>query len=158
MNIKFNSSVLFVTSIEKSKQFYSETLGQEVLHNFGACIILKCGISLWQITDNHVIAQKSDVSKVNTRISGKFELCFETDTINDVFDKVKNSGITFLHPIHEEPWGQFTFRFFDPDGHLIEVGEFLETFVKRIYAENHSVEATSAKTGVNIETVKEMIL
>ena len=78
--------------------------------------------------------------------------------IHAVFEKVKASGVEFLHTIHEEPWGQFTFRFFDPDRHLIEVGEFLETFVKRIYSETKSVEAVSAKTGVNAETIRKIVM
>lgn len=44
----------------------------------------------------------------------------------------KGSAVLFvadmklLHDLHDEPWGQRTIRFFDPDDHLIEAGESLK--------------------------------
>ncbi|RKX68718.1 hypothetical protein DRP43_05215, partial [candidate division TA06 bacterium] len=45
---------------------------------------------------------------------------------------IKSKNIEFLHEIHEEPWGQRTIRFFDPDNHLIEIGEPLPIFIKNM--------------------------
>ena len=62
--------------------------------------------------------------------------------------------MTFLHDTRLESWGQYTVRFFDPDGNLVEVGESIPCFVKRLYQEGLSIEDVAAKTSVPIETVK----
>ncbi|NCU32068.1 MAG: hypothetical protein EOM23_03850 [Candidatus Moranbacteria bacterium] len=48
--------------------------------------------------------------------------------IEEAFEKLKSDGVEFLHKIQEKPWGQKTIRFFDPDRHLIEIGEVLKMF------------------------------
>jgi hypothetical protein len=66
-------------------------------------------------------------------------------------------GVLFLHNILEEPWGQQTIRFFDPDNHLIEIGETMKIFVSRIYNKGLTIEQTSIKTSVPVEEVKKLI-
>ena len=153
MNLKFYSPVVFVKDIGEAKKFYAEVLGQETEHDFGANIIFKSRLSLWQISEKHEIAG----------IAGKpengstFELYFETDNIEESSGKVKATGVKFLHDIKTEPWGQMTFRFFDPDGHLVEIGEAFNVFLQRIYSETKSIEETSRKTGVPVATVSEIV-
>ena len=53
--MKFHSSVIFVNDIEKSKDFYVRLLNQEIEHDFGKNVILKNGLSLWEINPEHVI-------------------------------------------------------------------------------------------------------
>lgn len=31
--------------------------------------------------------------------------------------------VELIHPIERQAWGQKVFRFYDPDGHIVEVGE-----------------------------------
>jgi len=91
-----------------------------------------------------------------TKKSTDFEFYFETEEIDRVFEKLKENGVELLHSLHEEPWGQRTVRFFDPDRHLIEVGEALETFVKRLHREGMTREQVSEKTSIPLETVREL--
>jgi len=149
MNLKFYSPVVFVKDIGKAKKFYAEVLGQEIAHDFGANIVFKCRLSIWQIIEQHEISGiAGDAAKGKT-----FELYFETDSIEESVKLIKASGAQFFHEIKTEPWGQMTFRFFDPDGHLIEIGEAFEVFVQRIYSETRSVEETAKRTGVPEETI-----
>ena len=39
--------------------------------------------------------------------------------------------MTLVHPVVEQPWGQRAIRFYDPDRHMIEVGEDLVQVVGR---------------------------
>ena len=39
--------------------------------------------------------------------------------IQDFFD----GASLLVHPIRMEPWGQRVFRIFDPDKHVVELGE-----------------------------------
>jgi hypothetical protein len=76
--------------------------------------------------------------------------------IDEVAARLRDAGVEFLHPLHEEPWGQRTIRFFDPDHHLIEIGEPLEVFIRRLITQGMSPEAVTAKTGVPLDKVKEL--
>lgn len=61
----------------------------------------------------------------------RFEIVFETDDIDLVNKKLKENNVKLLHETNTEIWGQRTIRFYDPDGHLIEVGEAIPVFLKR---------------------------
>ena len=111
--------------------------------------MFKSRLSLWQIDNQHEIAAISgDPEQGRT-----FELYFESDSIEEAAHRIKASGAQLFHGIKTESWGQKTIRFFDPDGHLIEIGEALEVFIQRIYNETKSVRETSKRTGVSEETV-----
>jgi catechol 2,3-dioxygenase-like lactoylglutathione lyase family enzyme len=147
--MKFHSSVIFVSNIIKSKDFYVRLLNQQIEHDFGKNVILKNGLTLWEIRPEHVINRKAETKGTSNR----FELYFETELLNEAYEKLKNEKIEFLHEIHEEPWGQRTIRFFDYDKHLIEIGEPLEIFVKNMNNTGLSIEKIAEKSGIPIETI-----
>ena len=156
-DIKFHSTAAFVKNIEVSKKFYTETLEQVIELDFGKNVILKDGITLWEINTNHIICKKLGLNSAVDKKNNRFEFYFETEEIDRVFEKLKEYGVELLHPLHEEPWGQNTLRFFDPDRHLIEVGETLETFVQRLHREGMTPEQVSGKTSIPLETVRELL-
>lgn len=153
MNLTFYAPVIFVKDIEVSKKYYMEFLNQEIEHDFGINISFKSRLSLWQIRENHEIATIAG----NNEQGNTHEIYFETDDITESFEKIKSTESKFLHTIKTEPWGQMTFRFFDPDKHLIEIGEAFNTFITRIYKETESVEETSKRTGVPEETIQGIV-
>jgi catechol 2,3-dioxygenase-like lactoylglutathione lyase family enzyme len=153
MSLTFQSPVIFVKDIEASKNFYTRFLSQEVEHDFGNNIMFKSSLSLWQIRKGHEIAGIAGDNK-NGNTS---ELYFETENIQDSFEKIRSGNLKFLHQIKTEPWGQMTFRFFDPDGHLVEIGEAMNTFISRIYQETTSIEETSRRTGVPEDTIEKLV-
>lgn len=147
--MKFHSSVIFVSNIIKSKDFYIRLLNQQIEHDFGKNVILKSGLALWEIQAEHVINRKLETKG----ISNRFELYFETELINETYERLKNEEIEFLHEIREEPWGQRTIRFFDYDKHLVEIGEPLETFVKNMNNTGLSINQIAEKSGIPVETI-----
>ena len=155
--IKFHSTAAFVKNIAVSKKFYTEILDQVIELDFGENVILKGGITLWETNPNHIILKKLGSDSTADQKINRFEFYFETEEIDRVFKKLEENGVEFLHSLHEEPWGQRTVRFFDPDRHLIEVGETLETFVKRLHREGMTPEQVSEKTSIPLETVVELI-
>lgn len=158
LSVRFHSSALFVSDIERSKHFYTDLLGQTIDLDFGNNVILSCGITLWQIRPDHVIPNTLGINNCSEQKSNRFELYFETPRIAATAKKLIDSGIEFLHTIHQEPWGQKTIRFFDPDHHLIEIGEPLDIFIGRLYAEGMTPEQIAAKTGVPLDKVTELVL
>jgi catechol 2,3-dioxygenase-like lactoylglutathione lyase family enzyme len=151
--MKFHSIALFVKDIEKSKTFYTNLIGLNIVHDFGNNAILSSGISLWQIQQSHIISKELETKNSSNR----FELYFESDSIDEIYLKLEQNNVKFLHPIHTEPWGQRTIRFFDPDNHLIEIGEPLEVFVMNMHRQGLSPEQISTQSGIPIETVKDLL-
>lgn len=154
MNLTNLINVLFVNNIDISKDFYINILAQTVKLDFGKNIIFESGFAIWEINPNHVISQHR---KLNNVTSNNFELCFETDNIYTVYKKLQSYQVNFLHPINTEVWGQQTIRFFDPDNHLIEIGETLETFVIKFYNKGLTVKQVSESTHVPVEHVEQIV-
>ena len=151
--MKFHSSVIFVSDIERSRDFYKTLMNQEIEHDFGKTVIFKGGLSIWEIRTGHVIPEHLDTGGHSNR----FELYFEDADVEGRQHVLREAGIAFLHEVHKEAWGQRTIRFFDPDGHLIEIGEPLEVFVRNLRRSGLSPQAITEKSGVALETVRQIL-
>jgi catechol 2,3-dioxygenase-like lactoylglutathione lyase family enzyme len=154
--LKYLSAVVFVRDIQLAKQFYTETLGFEIELDFGTNVGLVGGLTIWQIDPAHIIPKRLGMSSVGDRSVNRFELYFETEDLAAARERVRKAGCEFLHEIHEEPWGQMTMRFFDPDRHLIEIGESMNGFVKRFRDEGMNAEQVSRRTSVPLAKVEEI--
>ena len=155
MDLHYNSVVLFVKNIETSKGFYAEVLGQEIEYDFGKNVGLKSGISLWEIIEDHVIS--SSGKHGNTGDTKASELYFETKDMDHIQLDIAHHKLILLHDLLEEPWGQRTIRFYDPDNNLIEVGESMETFVRRLHGSGLSIEEVTARTTIPAEIIKQIL-
>ena len=151
--MKFHSTVIFVKDIEKSKEFYTRLLGFSIEHDFGKNVILSDSFTIWEINSEHIISKQLDIESKSNR----FELYFEHEDIDKIFSIIESAGVKFLHKIHEEPWGQRTIRFFDPDNHLIEIGEPLEIFVNNMSKNGLTITQISEKSGIPIDTLRVLI-
>ncbi|MFA5971264.1 MAG: VOC family protein [Lentimicrobiaceae bacterium] len=149
----FHSTVLFVKDIESSKEFYTRFLNFSITYDFGKNVILSNGLSLWQIEPDHIINNKLETGNESNR----FELYFETGNLETISDSLKSAGIQFLHTIHEESWGQRTIRFFDPDNHLVEIGESMDIFVNNMHKNGLTPMEISRKSGIPLEKVVGLI-
>lgn len=152
-NLKFHSLVIFVSNIEKSKDFYVRLLNQEIKHDFGKNVILNSGTTIWEVGKEHIISKELG-TKDN---QNKFELYFVSDNLEGIRSKLKQENVEFFHDIHEEPWGQRTFRFFDPDNHLVEIGEPLEIWITNLHKKGFSPEAIEMKSGVPLHTILDIL-
>jgi catechol 2,3-dioxygenase-like lactoylglutathione lyase family enzyme len=157
-NLRYHSVAAFVQDIEVSKKFYTDVLGLAIELDFGKNVILKSGITIWEIDPHHIIPEQLGIGSIGDRRVNRFEFYFETEDIETVCGRLMASGVDFLHSLHEEPWGQRTVRFFDPDRHLIEIGEAMEVFVKRLYNDNMTPEQVSKKTSIPLEKVREILM
>ena len=89
--------------------------------------------------------------------SNSFELYFETESLDEIFNDLKNQKTEFLHEIEEQPWGQRVLRFYDPDKHIIEIGETMEAVIIRFYKQGHSFEEIVEKSSMPKEFVEATI-
>ena len=160
MDLKNCTAVLFVKDALKARDFYVDLLGMTVIMNNGdRNFMFKEGFAIWQIMEQNIIPQKLGMDKISdSNLPSRFELCFETGELDTVYKKLKENDVLFLHEINTEIWGQRTIRFYDNDGHLIEVGEAMHIFLHRIYEEEtHDLEATSRRTFTPVEALKQIL-
>lgn len=153
MTVKFHSAVLFVRDIHKTRDFYTRILEQQVEHDFNTNVVLNGGLTLWQLNPEHAIAKKLSV----TGNVHRTELYFESDRIDAIAERLKREGTFFFHDIKTEPWGQRTIRFFDPDNHLVEVGEPMEVFVRNMHRNGLSDTEISEKSGIPLSLVRNLL-
>ena len=57
----------------------------------------------------------------------------------------------------EHSWGQRVIRFYDLDGHIIEVGEDMKMVIKRFLASGMTMEEISAKMDVSIQDLTKLL-
>ena len=153
MNIKYDSSVLFVADIHKSRFFYETILEQKVIADFGENVGFAGGFAIFHRPYAHqvIFGKKKEFGWNN------LELYFESEEIEAVVQRLEENGINFVHPIMEQPWGQQVVRFYDPDGHIVEIGEPLSALVKRLSASGMNEQQIIDKTGLPAEAVKHFL-
>ncbi len=128
MNPVFVNTIVFVKDIEKSKSFYAEVLKQTVMQDFGALVLFENHLALHQAQSIYQTVFKQGLEEALLE-QGKRNLLiyFESDQLDDMHSRVCEAGAQVIHGIERQAWGQKVFRFFDPDGHIVEIGETLDT-------------------------------
>lgn len=147
--MKFVSSLILVENIKYSREFYEKILKQKVKYDFGVNVSFEDGFAI------HLNEHFQEVAKVKVISKGanNFELYFETENIDGIFEELKSNKVEFLHEIEEQPWGQRVIRFYDPDKHIVEIGEAMESVIFRLNEGGCSRMEIVAKTGMPKEFV-----
>lgn len=155
--MNFKTPVLAVNDIAKSKKFYSDTLGLEVIADFGANVTLTGGIAL-QTKDTWMdfIHKKEDEIIFGNNAT---ELYFEEDDFTSFIQRLTaRKDINYVHPPFEHRWGQRVVRFYDIDRHIIEVGETMLMVVRRFLKSGLSIEETALRMDVPVAYIQSCIL
>ena len=82
------------------------------------------------------------------------EVYFEEDDFDTFAKKLQTFGIHYVHPIKEHDWRQRVVRFYDPDCHIIEVGENIKFVCKRFLDEGMTPEQVAERMDVPMRFVK----
>ena len=138
--------------MERSKTFYQEVLALHVIMDFGANVTLTGGVCL-QTKDSwkeFINAENDDIV-----FGGKdSEIYFEEDDFDQFIEKIKSiEDIQYVHPVIEHKWGQRVVRFYDPDKHIIEVGENMKVVCKRFLDSGMTVEEVAKRMDVPVKFV-----
>ncbi|KAF1073650.1 VOC family protein [Methanogenium sp. MK-MG] len=154
----FHSTVLFVDDVEVSKKFYTEVMGEEIELDLGINVGFKSALAIWDGNyGRNVIFGTADAGDGGFSSKRMLELYYETEDMDQTFDKPHDAGVEFVHEVTAQPWCQLTVRFLDPDGHMIEVGERMDVCVKRLAASGMSADEIAASTTMPPEIVKHML-
>ena len=151
--MKYQAPLLVVSNMEASKAFYKKVLGMRVTVDFGANVTLTGGFCLQtqESWAGFIDRQSSDIS-----YRGKdHELYFEETDFDGFVERLAQmDGISYVHREKQFPWGQRVVRFYDPDGHIIEVGESMETVCVRFLEKGMSAEEISQRTMLPAELIE----
>ena len=145
-----NGVLIAVSDMENSRRFYRDVLGLKVVEDFGANVTLEGGIFLQTLDTWKTFIQSDQVILPNH--AG--ELYFEEEDLDAFCDHLKQFDIRYVHPLFEHRWGQRVVRFYDPDGHIIEVGEKLNTVILRFMENGLSAEETAARMDIPFDFVR----
>ena len=83
------------------------------------------------------------------------EMYFEEEDMVSFLKCMETWDISYVHPPLEHRWGQRVVRFYDPDGHVIEVGESMTQVVKRFAAGGMTPEQIARRMDVSLSYVQE---
>ena len=156
MSLGYEASVIFVKDMVVSRAFYEGLLGRTVMADHGENILYVGGLSLWQAEHaSSIIFGRRGIRKKWGH--DNLELYFESDDISSEFERLQAAGVQLIHEVHEEPWGQRTFRCWDPDGHIVEVAEPMPAVIKRLFDQGYKPEDIVKRTSMPMELVLQAI-
>ena len=129
--MKAFTTVLSVADIHAARAFYEDLFGLELYQDYGRNLTFTCGLSLQQ--DFHWLTGLSR-AQIHPQ-PNNMELAFETEDLDGFLQKLRAyPHLQTLGGVVEHPWGQRVIRFYDLDGHLIEVGESMKLVIRRFQA------------------------
>lgn len=147
--MKLNSTMLVVADINKSVDFYKKVLGLHVIMDFGANKTLTGGLALQTVETYKEFIGTNEICFGGNN----FEIYFEEDDFDEFADKLKECDVEYVHPIKEHSWGQRVVRFYDPDKHIIEIGENIEIVCKRFLNSGLTPEQVAERMDVPMKFV-----
>ena len=122
--MKLKSILIVVKDIEKSRKFYHDLFGIDLVLDNDGNMILTEGLVLQDEKIWKNFLGKDIVSKSNS-----CELYFEEQDIEAFVEKLERlyPSIEYVNRLMTHSWGQRVIRFYDLDGNLIEVGTPMES-------------------------------
>ena len=147
--MKIKNPMLIVTDIDKSVEFYKKVLGLRVIMDFGVNKTLTGGLALQSLESWQEFIETDDVV-----FGGNSSVVYFEEENFDIFtDKLKKCAVEYVHPVKEHSWGQRVVRFYDPDKHIIEVGENIKTVCKRFLDNGMTPEQVAERMDVPMKFV-----
>lgn len=156
MGLKAGGPLFAVRDMERSLAFYREVLGLEVVNDFGANKVLTGGLSLQTL---ETWAEFLDKPVEDIRFGGNdAEMYYVAEDFDAFLDVLKEHPETkLIRPPVEHRWGQRAVRLYDPDGHIIEVGESLNKVAKRFRDSGLSEEGVARRMDISLEYARELL-
>ena len=117
--MKLKNFLIVVKDIERSRRFYHDLFGLEMVLDNGGNMILTEGLVLQEEKYWKEFLKKEIIPKNNS-----CELYFEEDDLEGFVEKLERyyPTVQYVNRLMTHSWGQKVIRFYDPDGNLIEVG------------------------------------
>lgn len=152
--MKFICPLIAVKDIKASRDFYENLLDQKVKFDFGENVTFEGDFAIHLSSHFSKLIENREISfGVNN-----FELYFEYDDVEEIAIKLKSASVEFVHDVREQPWRQKVVRFYDPDMHIVEIGESMEFLVKRLLKEGCGKNYICETLGLPYDFVRQFLL
>ena len=152
--MKYTCMLISVADINAARNFYEDLFRLEVFQDYGRNIAFTCGLALQQDFDWLVNLPKEKVLKKSNNV----EIVFETSNFDEFLMKLKEyPNIEYLGEVIEHTWGQRVIRFYDLDGHMIEVGEDMKMVIQRFLSIGMTMEEISSKMDASAEDLTKLL-
>ena len=117
--MRLRNILIVVEDIEKSKKFYHDLFGLDVILDNEENVILTEGLVLQEKTIWKNFLERDIILESNS-----CELYFEEKNIEAFVEKLDKlyPDIKYVNRLMTHSWGKKSVRFYDLDGNLIEVG------------------------------------
>lgn len=117
--MRLKNVLIVVKDLERSRRFYHDVFGLELILDNDGNMILTEGLVLQDEKIWKEFLQRDVLPENNS-----CELYFEEPHIEDFVETLETRypEIRYVNRLMEHSWGQKVIRFYDPDGNLIEVG------------------------------------
>ena len=117
--MKLKNVLIVVSDIKRSRKYYHDLFGLEMVLDNDGNMILTEGLVLQDAAIWKDFLGKDIVPRNNAS-----ELYFEEKDIEGFVRKLEilYPETVYVNPLMTHSWGQKVVRFYDPDGNLIEVG------------------------------------
>ncbi|WP_260509834.1 VOC family protein [Paenibacillus typhae] len=146
--------IILVENLERSRDFYERILKQKVLIDFGVNISFEGGLAIHLSSHYDEVHLNKGVSSIIYG-SNNAILSFETEELDEIYSDLKQLKVEFVHEIQEAPWGQRGITFYDPDNHVVTIGETMEIVIKHLYHQGLSIDEVVRKTAMPKAFVEE---
>jgi catechol 2,3-dioxygenase-like lactoylglutathione lyase family enzyme len=101
---------LFVTDIERAKEFYCDKLGMP-LKDDGRTN----GFLLFDFGKIQLVVETVGQGQEQSLVGRYAGLSFTVDNVQTVYEDLKTKGVEFMGEPSKQPWGGTTVSFLDPD-------------------------------------------
>ena len=153
--MKFKGPMLVVKDIERAKRFYTEVIGVRVIADFGENATLTGGLALQ--TESSWSTFTDCTSDFFSYHGNDAEMYFEEEDFDGFLEKIAALEVERVGEDLEMPWGQKVIRLYDPDKHIVEIGEDMKVMMKRLHATGLSIQQLSEKTFMSSKMVERML-
>ena len=150
-NARYQCPLFAVQDVERSKKFYGELFNKYVVLDLGANVTFSGGFAIQQN-----FSWLTGIPEEEIRFkANNAELYFEVQDFDAFLELLQaHPGVRLVHPSKTYDWKQRVVRLYDPDFHIIEVGESMAVIARRLLAEGLSIEEIAAQIQHPIEFVK----
>lgn len=126
--MRLKNILLVVEDIDRSIAFYKELFGLRVVTAFDGNVILTEGLVLQERKIWERLVEKEVTYGGNAS-----ELYFIENDLEGFQEKLDQSSleIHYVQKLKTHDWGQRVIRIYDPDGHMIEIGESMDAAERR---------------------------
>jgi len=157
--IQFKGPAAYASNLERARRFYEGLLGLQVSRVMSRdgkpiAVAYTAGLSIWDVDDAFSAIFGSPTADFRKPDRPAWENAFEVHDVDAMYERAIAAGSAFAHPLRELPWGQRTFRVYDPDGNIVDIGETHAAAVRRMIAQGLSFDQVAGKIGLPLETIE----